>query len=151
VTDERAAPEAYWSRTAEQLMASLPAAPGGLTTIDAAQRLQRYGANALAATGASGPIRLFANQFKSPLVLILVIASIISMAASEWIDAAVVLVIVLGSTVLGFVQEYIAARPSKSCDRRSRSPRPSCAMASPARCHRPRSCLATSSCSPRAA
>lgn len=54
------------------------------------------------------PIALFANQFRSPLVLILIAASVISMLVSSWMDAAVVLVIVLGSTVLGFAQEFVA-------------------------------------------
>ncbi len=42
------------------------------------------------------------------MVLILVVASIISMFATEWMDAGVVLAIVLGSTILGFAQETIA-------------------------------------------
>ena len=41
-------------------------------------------------------------------MLILIFASIVSLVAAEWIDAGVVLAIVLGSTILGFVQEYIA-------------------------------------------
>jgi len=53
-------------------------------------------------------VGLFVNQFKNPLVLILMVASIISMFAGEWIDAGVVLAIVLGSTILGFAQEYVA-------------------------------------------
>ena len=51
---------------------------------------------------------LLLNQFRNPLVLILIFASVISLMAAEWIDAGVVLAIVFGSTILGFVQEYIA-------------------------------------------
>ena len=71
-------------------------------------RLKRHGPNALDATKRATALGLFANQFKSPLVLILIFASAISLVASEWVDAGVVLVIVFGSTILGFVQEYIA-------------------------------------------
>lgn len=49
------------------------------------------------------------NQFKSPLVLILVFAAIISAIAGEWPDAVIVLAVVLGSATLGFVQEYRAS------------------------------------------
>ena len=73
-----------------------------------ALRLKRYGPNALDAKKKSTALGLFANQFKSPLVLILIFASIVSLVAAEWVDAGVVLAIVFGSTILGFVQEYIA-------------------------------------------
>ena len=89
-------------------MAQLRTAAGGLTPAEAASRLKRYGANALDEKAQATALGLFVNQFKSPLVLILIFASIVSLVASEWIDAAVVLAIVLGSTVLGFVQEYVA-------------------------------------------
>ncbi len=51
---------------------------------------------------------LFLNQFKSPLVLILIVAAIVSAILGEWTDAVIVLAVVLGSTMLGFVQEYRA-------------------------------------------
>jgi Mg2+-importing ATPase len=41
-------------------------------------------------------------------MLILIFAAIVSAVVAEWVDAAVVLAIVLGSTILGFLQEYIA-------------------------------------------
>jgi P-type Mg2+ transporter len=103
-----AAPDAYWSLTAEQLLAQLQAATGGLMPAEATKRLRRYGPNVLEATKSASALGLFVNQFKSPLVLILIFASIVSLIAAEWVDAAVVLVIVFGSTILGFVQEYMA-------------------------------------------
>ena len=54
-------------------------------------------------------MRLLLSQFKSPLVLILIFAAIVSGIVGEWMDAAIVLAIVLGSTILGFVQEYTAS------------------------------------------
>ncbi|VTU21651.1 magnesium-translocating P-type ATPase [Variovorax sp. RA8] len=81
----------------------------GLTAAQAALRLAKYGPNAIDAPRRAGAIGLYARQFKSPLVLILIVASVVSLVATEWVDAGVVLVIVLGSTILGFVQEYIAS------------------------------------------
>ena len=104
----QAAPDAYWSLPTERLMAELRVDAAGLAPGEAALRLKRYGPNALEATQTTSALGLFANQFKSPLVLILIFASVVSLVASEWIDAGVVLVIVFGSTILGFVQEYIA-------------------------------------------
>ena len=93
---------------ADTLVAQLGFHEDGLSAREAGVRLKRDGPNALEAAKSATAAWLFVNQFKSPLVLILILASIISMLASEWIDAGVVLAIVFGSTVLGFVQEYIA-------------------------------------------
>jgi Mg2+-importing ATPase len=100
---------AEWSLPPEQLVAALGADANGLTIAEAALRLKRDGPNALAVTKKQGAPRLFANQFKSPLVVILIVASIVSLIANEWIDAAVVLAVVFGSTILGFIQEYVAS------------------------------------------
>ena len=100
--------EAYWSLPAERLMGRLRARADGLTPAQAAQRLRRHGPNALAAARRTGALALYASQFRSPLVLILIVASAVSLAASEWVDAGVVLAVVFGSTLLGFLQEYVA-------------------------------------------
>ena len=100
--------DAYWGLPADQLMAQLKSAASGLSPREANLRLKRDGPNALKAMKKATVLGLLLSQFKSPLVLILIVASCISLAASEWVDAGVVLVIVLGSTLLGFTQEYIA-------------------------------------------
>jgi Mg2+-importing ATPase len=100
--------EAYWSLPPERLMGHLRTRAEGLSAAQAAARLRRWGPNALAPPKRTDALALYASQFKSPLVLILIVASVISLAASEWVDAVVVLAVVFGSTLLGFAQEYIA-------------------------------------------
>ncbi|MBK8834984.1 MAG: hypothetical protein IPO29_08980 [Anaerolineae bacterium] len=51
---------------------------------------------------------LLLSQFKSPLVLILIFAATISIFVGEYTDALIVLAVVIGSTMLGFAQEYRA-------------------------------------------
>ncbi len=99
----------YWALPRERLLAQLRADADGLSVAQAAARLRRHGPNALAVSKQAGALGLFANQFKSPLVLILIVASAVSLVASEWVDAAVVLAVVFCSTILGFVQESIAS------------------------------------------
>ena len=99
---------AYWSRPLEDLRQSLGSGPEGLTATQAAERLQQDGPNLLVAQSSTSAWGLLFSQFKSPLVVILIVAAFISMLAGEWIDASVVLAIVLGSTLLGFAQEFIA-------------------------------------------
>jgi Mg2+-importing ATPase len=66
------------------------------------------GPNTLDEASAAGVVRLALAQFKSPLVLILVFGGVVSAMLRHWLDAAVILVVVLGSCSLGFLQEYRA-------------------------------------------
>jgi Mg2+-importing ATPase len=106
---DQATPVAYWSLTPEQLLSNLHASRNGLQPADAEQRLKQYGLNAISAQKQATALRLLLSQFKSPLVLILIFAAIISGIVGEWVDASIVIAIVLGSTILGFVQEYTAS------------------------------------------
>ena len=101
-------PPAHWSVANDELMASLRTGANGLPVAEAKERLRRHGANTIDARSRTTTLGLLLNQFRNPLVLILIFASVISLMAAEWIDAGVVLAIVFGSTILGFVQEYIA-------------------------------------------
>jgi P-type Mg2+ transporter len=103
------APAVYWSLTPEQLLSNLRASREGLQPADAERRLKEYGANTIKAQRQASALRLLLSQFKSPLVLILIFAAIVSGIVGEWLDASIVLAIVLGSTILGFVQEYRAS------------------------------------------
>ncbi len=106
--DALTAPEAYWSLTPEQIFAILHSSVDGLQPADAEYRLQQSGLNSIQARKKTSALQLFLSQFKSPLVLILIFAAIVSGIVGEWVDAIIVLAIVLGSTILGFVQEYTA-------------------------------------------
>jgi Mg2+-importing ATPase len=103
------APAAYWSLPPEQLLSALHASGNGLQSADAEQRLKQYGPNTIRVQQQATALRLLLSQFKSPLVLILIFAAMISGIVGEWVDASIVLAIVLGSTILGFVQEYTAS------------------------------------------
>jgi Mg2+-importing ATPase len=78
---------------------------GGLTSAEAAQRLRQDGPNALGGEGRRGPLAVLVSQFASPLVLILVAASVVSLAVGDRVEAGIILTIVAMSALLGFVQE----------------------------------------------
>ena len=103
-----AAPANYWSLTSAALHTALAAPSGGLGQQEAAARLARNGANVLEEQHRFSALGLLLAQFKSPLVIILIVAATISALVSEWMDAAVVVTVVLGSTLLGFAQEFAA-------------------------------------------
>lgn len=107
--EEKTLPERpYWSQSPAELLAVLNASPQGLTSAAAQQRIQQYGHNLLKEREKNTPLGLFLNQFKSSLVLILVFAALISIVTGEWLDAAIVIVIIIASAFLGFIQEYNA-------------------------------------------
>lgn len=103
-----AAPVDYWSLSTEELFSALHTSSNGLQSSDAGQRLKQYGLNTFRTQQKTTALRLLLSQFKSPLVLILIFAAIVSGITKEWVDAGIILAIVFGSTILGFVQEYTA-------------------------------------------
>jgi Mg2+-importing ATPase len=100
---------AYWSRDTPGLLAELSSSIQGLSSPEAARRLQTAGPNAIDEEPAMGVARLALGQFKSPLVLILVFGCVVSATLRDWLDAAIILAVVLGSAGLGFMQEYRAS------------------------------------------
>ena len=80
-------------------------AAAGLSSAEAAERLQADGPNALGGEGRRTRARILASQFASPLVLILVAASCVSIAVGDAVEAGIILGIVAMSAGLGFVQE----------------------------------------------
>ncbi len=77
----------------------------GLTAAEAAQRLRTDGPNALGTEGRRSLLRVLISQFASPLVLILIAASLVSMVVGDQVEAGIILAIVGMSAALGFVQE----------------------------------------------
>ncbi|WP_081709599.1 magnesium-translocating P-type ATPase [Mesorhizobium erdmanii] len=108
----------YWSLGTDQLVAELETTTSGLSSVDAAVRLGKFGPNALASRSAGSALAVFARQFRSPLVLILVFAAAVSMFVGEAREAAIIGAIVLASCVLSFTQEYGASRAMEALQQR---------------------------------
>lgn len=77
----------------------------GLTSEEAEGRIKKYGKNLVTATRIATPLWLLLYQFKSPIVLLLIAAAILSYFLEDPYDAIIILVIVLISAGLGFWQE----------------------------------------------
>ena len=81
----------------------------GLSPREAQRRLQEVGPNELG--GSTGPSRwrTLVSQFSDMLILVLLIAAVVSgVLLQEWIDAGVILAIVLLNAVIGYTQEVRA-------------------------------------------
>jgi len=97
--------QAFWSIPIDKLLPLLQAAPHGLSSDEAKDRLARYGANLLKPKKRLDATSLFLAQFKSPIVLILIFASGLALFLGDLINATIILTIVLISSMLGFWQE----------------------------------------------
>ena len=99
----------WYKLSPEQAAEELATDPGlGLSTAEVQSRLLENGPNELVERGVKEPWRILLDQFKEPMVIILIIAAIVSAALGEWIDVVVILAIVVLNAILGFTQEYRA-------------------------------------------
>ena len=94
----------------EQALDALAASTTGLTNTEVSRRLQQYGANALPRKPPPGLLEVFLNQFKSPLIYVLVAAAVVSLLIREFSDAIFISAVLLLNAVIGTVQEYSAQR-----------------------------------------
>lgn len=101
--------DAFWAKDTTDLLASLETSASGLTQAEADRRMREIGPNLIREQGGETIIRLLLRQYESPLVLILVFGALISWLVGDWTDAIIIILIILGSTVLGFSQEYRAS------------------------------------------
>jgi Mg2+-importing ATPase len=101
-------PEAYWSLAPNDLAQRLHSGAGGLTSADAVIRLRRHGRNLVAPKRPLSRLRVFLDQLRNPLLLLLVVAAGIGAISGEWIDSTIVLTILLASVLIGYVREYRA-------------------------------------------
>jgi Mg2+-importing ATPase len=101
--------QSFWSNSVSELLKSLQASDKGLSKDDAERRLSSYGANRLKPQKSSTAFTLFIAQFKSPIILILLFATGLSIFLHNLVDASIILIIVIISGLLGFWQEYSAS------------------------------------------
>ncbi len=99
----------FWNISVEELLRNFNSTVTGLTSEDAKKRLIQYGANRLKPQKRSNVFTLLIGQFKSPIILILIFATVLSVFLHDPADAIIILLIVLASGLLGFWQEHSAS------------------------------------------
>lgn len=80
----------------------------GLTSSEAAHRLEEFGANRLPDPVQSSLLEIFFHQFLSPFIYILLVAGAVSLAVGQIPSAVFIVVVLLLNAVIGTVQEYSA-------------------------------------------
>lgn len=100
----------YYNKSIEQTFSRINTKPEGLSKTEVLLRLKQYGYNELREAKRINLIIIFLRQFKSLLVYILITAVVISFFLKEYVDASVILAILLFNAIFGFIQEYRAEK-----------------------------------------
>ncbi|MBS1977683.1 MAG: cation-translocating P-type ATPase [Bacteroidetes bacterium] len=80
----------------------------GLSKKEVEKRLRQYGPNSLIETKKTSPILIFLSQFKSPFIIVLGIAALMSIYFGQLLDASAIGVVLLINASIGFAMEYQA-------------------------------------------
>ncbi|NGZ11267.1 MAG: hypothetical protein CV088_18145 [Nitrospira sp. LK70] len=100
----------FWARPAQELMHNLATTVQGLAPDEARRRQARYLSSRLKPHRDVHSLTILAAQFRNPIILILIFAALVSLFLSDPIDAAIILVIIVVSALLGFWQEHGAVK-----------------------------------------
>ena len=104
----------FWSVPESGLLEKLGTSAGGLGTDEALRRLAGNGRNILKPSVETEWLPILLSQFKSPIIIILLFAAVLSLFLSSPADAIIILAIVFVSGLLGFWQEHGAANAVKN-------------------------------------
>ena len=97
----------------EELMDRLHVSPNGLNSEQATERLETYGSNELSHEHRHSALQEFLSHFKSPLVIILLIAGTISGILGEYANTVIIFTIIFVSVVLDYYQESKAEKAAQ--------------------------------------
>ncbi len=111
----------YWALETDELLRRLASGREGLAQAEAARRLQVFGPNSLVSRRKLTRLRVLFGQLKSPLLLLLVFAASASALTGAWVDAFIVLVIVVATVGIGYVREYSAQTAAAALQARVRT------------------------------
>jgi magnesium-transporting ATPase (P-type) len=97
--------EPWHAMAADEVLARIEASTDGLTQEEAQRRLGEYGPNRLPETASRGPLMRLLAQFNSLLIYVLLAAAVLAALIDHYIDALVILAVVIVNAVIGFIQE----------------------------------------------
>ena len=100
----------WYNLDVDGMLETLASRRSGLISNEVRSRLAQHGPNALTAKKKAPPVVVFSRQFLSPLIYVLLIAAAISIAVEHYLDAWVILGILVLNAVIGFTQEARAEK-----------------------------------------
>jgi Ca2+-transporting ATPase len=77
----------------------------GLSEAEAEARLERYGPNQIREAPPPSDVAILLHQFRSPLIYILLLATAVTLALRDYVDAGAIAAVLLLNALIGFIQE----------------------------------------------
>ena len=101
----------WFAKSQEEVLDELKVNPAsGLTSVEAAVRLEKYGRNKLREKPKKSLFALFLAQLQDMLIYVLLGAAAITIVIGEYVDAIIILFVVVLNAVIGVIQEYKAEK-----------------------------------------
>jgi len=95
----------FYNERIEEVEKKLNTSNNGLTDKEVKKRIEKYGKNTLPKKKKDSVLKIFFNEFKDPIVILLLFAVLASLVAQEVIDAVAIIAIVLIDIIMGTYQE----------------------------------------------
>lgn len=92
----------------KEILKKLGTSEEGLTDNEVSKRLQHYGFNKLIEEEKISRLKILLHQFTSPLIYILLVASVVTAILKEYVDTSVIMAVVALNAIIGYIQEYKA-------------------------------------------
>jgi P-type Ca2+ transporter type 2C len=113
----------FHSLTPEEVLSALDTdAQKGLSPSEVEQRQKQFGINNIIRQQKQKGFLILLSQFKSPIVILLLIAAALSFWFGEWIDAMAILIVLLVNAFIGFYMEFKAEKSMNALKKLSASP-----------------------------
>jgi len=99
----------FHTKSTDETLRDLECSASGLSSQEVALRIAHYGRNVLPEGKKRTLLNIFIEQFKSPVIYVLLIAAVISLAIKEFSDAGFIMAALFVNAVVGTYQEYNAS------------------------------------------
>ena len=107
----------FYNKEIRKIEEELKTSIDGLTSKEAKERLKIYGKNTLPKKKKDSVFKIFFNELKDPIVLLLIVAIIASLVVGEVIDAIAIIFIVLIDLIMGTYQENKANNTAEALEK----------------------------------
>lgn len=99
-----------YSLSIDKVLEKFHSSSRGLSSESVEKRIEKYGLNAFPKAKLPGLVTIFARQFVSPLIYVLLVAAIFSLIIEEWSDAGFIAAVLVINALIGAAQEYSAQK-----------------------------------------
>lgn len=106
----------YYNQEIKDIEESLQVTNKGLSQQEVSKRQQKYGKNILPKKETDSILKIFLNEFKDPMIILLLVAIIVSFIAGEVLDSIAILFIIIIDAIMGTYQENKANRTAEALE-----------------------------------